>query len=86
MGSSNGFSEESYSQSKQQTKCLKVVNISLNILTYVTVKIERLFIGSDIWPRAGANRGGGGCGDQGTGGGGGQGRGHEDGGGLQSPV
>ena len=52
----------------------------------LTVKTVRLFIGSDIWPRAGANRGGGGCGGQGTGGGGGQGRGHEDGGGLQSPV
>ena len=85
MGSSNGFSEESYSQSKQQTKCLKVVNVML-VLTCVTPKTVRLFIGSDIWPRTGANRGGGGCGDQGTGGGGGQGRGHEDGGGLQSPV
>ena len=82
MGSSNGFSEESYSQSKQQTKCLKVVNVML----VLSVKTVRLFIGSDIWPRTGANRGGGGCGDQGTGGGGGQGRGHEDGGGLQSPV
>ena len=82
MGSSNGFSEESYSQSKQQTKCLKVVNVML----VLSVKTVRLFIGSDIWPRAGANRGGGGCGGQGTGGGGGQGRGHEDGGGLQSPV
>ena len=82
MGSSNGFSEESYSQSKQQTKCLKVVNVML----VLSVKTVRLFIGSDIWPRTGANRGGGGCGDQGTGGGGRQGRGHEDGGGLQSPV
>ena len=43
-------------------------------------------LGSDIWPREGANQRGGRHGGQGAGGGGGQGRGHEDGGGLQSPV
>ena len=84
MGNSNGFSEESYSQSKQQTKCLKVVNAisTFSVLGLTSIK----HLGSDIRPREGANQGGGRHGDQGAGGCGGQGRGHEDGGGLQSPV